>query len=138
MPPDFCYSNAMFFKLFLLFTIIPIIELTLLVQIGMKIGIVYTILLVLGTAFVGAYMAKMEGLGVIVRFQKSMMEGIFPAEELIDGAMLLVAGALLVTPGILTDSIGFLLVIPSTRAIIKGWLKRYLKGKFDPMTIDQI
>ena len=128
----------MFFKLFLLFTIIPIIELTLLVKIGMQIGVFYTVLLVLGTAFVGAYMAKMEGLGVIVRFQRSMMEGIFPAEEMIDGAMLLVAGALLITPGILTDIIGFLLVIPSTRAIIKVWLKRYLKGKFDRMTIHHV
>jgi UPF0716 protein FxsA len=128
----------MFFKLFLLFTIIPIIELTLLVKIGMEIGIYYTVLLVLGTAFVGAYMAKMEGLGVIVRFQRNMMEGIFPAEEMIDGAMLLVAGALLITPGILTDIIGFLLVIPSTRAVIKVWLKRYLKGKFDRMTIHHI
>lgn len=128
----------MFFKLFLLFTIIPIIELTLLVKIGMEIGIYYTVLLVLGTAFVGAYMAKMEGLGVIVRFQRNMMEGIFPAEEMIDGAMLLVAGALLITPGILTDVVGFLLVIPSTRAVIKVWLKRYLKGKFDRMTIHHI
>ena len=128
----------MFFKLFLLFTIIPIIELTLLVKIGMEIGIYYTVLLVLGTAFIGAYMAKMEGLGVIVRFQRNMMEGIFPAEEMIDGAMLLVAGALLITPGILTDVVGFLLVIPSTRAVIKVWLKRYLKGKFDRMTIHHI
>ena len=138
MPVYFCYSGAMFFKLFLLFTIIPIIELTLLVKIGMEIGIYYTVLLVLGTAFIGAYMAKMEGLGVIVRFQRNMMEGIFPAEEMIDGAMLLVAGALLITPGILTDIIGFLLVIPSTRAVIKVWLKRYLKGKFDRMTIHHI
>jgi UPF0716 protein FxsA len=104
----------------------------------MEIGIYYTVLLVLGTAFVGAYMAKMEGLGVIVRFQRNMMEGIFPAEEMIDGAMLLVAGALLITPGILTDVVGFLLVIPSTRAVIKVWLKRYLKGKFDRMTIHHI
>jgi UPF0716 protein FxsA len=138
MPANFCYSGAMFFKLFLLFTIIPIIELTLLVKIGMEIGIYYTVLLVLGTAFIGAYMAKMEGLGVIVRFQRNMMEGIFPAEEMVDGAMLLVAGALLITPGILTDVVGFLLVIPSTRAVIKVWLKRYLKGKFDRMTIHHI
>ncbi len=128
----------MFFKLFLLFTIVPIIELTLLVKIGMEIGIYYTVLLVLGTAFIGAYMAKMEGLGVIVRFQRNMLEGIFPAEEMIDGAMLLVAGALLITPGILTDVVGFLLVIPSTRAVIKVWLKRYMKGRFDRMTIHRI
>ncbi|MCP3676969.1 MAG: FxsA family protein [Deltaproteobacteria bacterium] len=138
MPVNFCYSQTMFFKLFLLFTIVPIIELTLLVKIGMEIGIYYTVLLVLGTAFIGAYMAKMEGLGVIVRFQRNMLEGIFPAEEMIDGAMLLVAGALLITPGILTDVVGFLLVIPSTRAVIKVWLKRYMKGRFDRMTIHRI
>jgi len=128
----------MFFKLFLLFTVIPLIELTLLVKIGMSIGIFYTILLVFCTACVGAYMAKMEGLGVIARFQRNMATGVFPAEELIDGAMLLVAGALLITPGILTDVVGFLLVIPASRAIIKVWLKQYLKTKIETTTIRRI
>jgi UPF0716 protein FxsA len=119
----------MLFKLFLIFTIIPLIELAILVKIALYIGIFYTIAIVIGTAVLGAYMAKMEGLSVIFRFQKNMLEGIFPAEEILDGAMLLVAGAFLVTPGVLTDIIGFLIVIPASRAIIKGWIKGYLRGK---------
>jgi UPF0716 protein FxsA len=119
----------MLFKLFLLFTIIPLIELAILVKIAMHIGIFYTIAIVIGTAVLGAYMVRMEGLSVILRFQKNMLEGIFPAEEILDGAMLLVAGSLLVTPGILTDIIGFLIVFPASRAVIKGWIKRYLRGK---------
>jgi len=117
----------MFFKLFLIFTVVPVIELALLIKIGTVIGTLNTIMLVIFTAMLGAYLVKMEGIGVITRFQQNMMEGRFPAEEIFDGALILIAGALLVTPGVTTDMIGFLLVIPASRLIIKQYLKKYIQ-----------
>jgi UPF0716 protein FxsA len=117
----------MFFKLFLLFTLIPVIELSLLIEIGSYIGILNTIVIVILTAIIGAYMVRMEGMGVMYRIQKSMQEGMFPGEELISAAMILVAGALLLTPGFFTDIIGFLMVIPVTRKYITNIIKKYIK-----------
>lgn len=125
----------MFFKLFLLFTIIPVIELTILIKIGTLIGTLNTVLLVLFTAMAGAYLVRMEGMGVIYRFQQNMQEGRFPAEEILDGAMILVAGALLVTPGVATDIIGFLLVFPSSRRMIKISLRRYIERRISRVNI---
>ncbi len=125
----------MFAKLFLLFTIIPIIELTLLIKVGSYIGAINTILVVILTAAIGAYMVKMEGIGIMYRIQKNMQEGIFPAEEILDGAMILVAGCLLVTPGILTDIIGFSFVFPMSRMAIKRLLRRYIDKKIATMNV---
>ncbi len=125
----------MFFKLFLLFTIIPVIELTILIKIGTLIGTLNTVMLVIFTAMAGAYLVRMEGLGVIYRFQQNMQEGRFPAEEILDGAMILVAGALLVTPGVATDIIGFLLVFPSSRRVIKISLRRYIERRISTINI---
>jgi len=117
----------MFFKLFLLFTLIPVIELSLLIEIGSYIGIFNTIVIVIFTAIIGAYMVRMEGMGVMYRIQKNMQEGVFPGEELISGAMILVAGALLLTPGFFTDIIGFLMVIPVTRKYISNLIRKYIE-----------
>jgi UPF0716 protein FxsA len=119
----------MFFKLFLLFTLIPVIELALLIKVGSYIGTFNTIAIVILTAVVGAYMVKMEGLGVMYRIQQNMHEGIFPAEELINGMMILLAGALLLTPGFFTDAIGFLMVFPLSRNYIKRIARRYIEKK---------
>jgi UPF0716 protein FxsA len=119
----------MFFRLFLLFAIIPAVELALLIYAGSHIGVLNTIAIVLLTAIVGAYMVRQEGLGVVYRIQSNLASGVFPAEELIDGAMVLVAGALLLTPGFITDALGFLMVIPATRGILKDVLKRFLKKR---------
>lgn len=120
----------MFGRLLLLFLIIPVVELALLIKIGTVIGTLNTILLVVSTAFVGAFLVKTEGLNVIQRFQGNLNHGVFPAEEIFDGAMILVAGALLVTPGILTDLVGFVLVIPPTRAVIKKFIRKIIEKKF--------
>jgi len=117
----------MFFKLFLLFTLIPVIELSLLIEIGSYIGIMNTIVIVILTAIVGAYMVRMEGMSVMYNIQRNMQEGMFPGEELISAAMILVAGALLLTPGFFTDIIGFLMVIPVTRKYITNLIKKYIK-----------
>lgn len=119
----------MLFKLFLVFTIVPAIELVLLIVIGTHIGTLNTIAIVLATGFLGAYMVRAEGLNVLTRLQRTVAEGGFPGEDILDGVMVLVSGALLITPGIITDVVGFLVVIPQTRELIKNALKNYLKGK---------
>ena len=119
----------MLFKLFLLFTIVPAVELALLITIGTHIGTLNTIAIVIATGFIGAYMVRAEGLSVVTRLQRTMAEGAFPGEEILDGVMVLVSGALLITPGVMTDILGFLIVIPQTREPIKRVVKVYLKGK---------
>jgi UPF0716 protein FxsA len=126
----------MFLKLFLVFALVPAIELALLIQVGSYIGIANTIFIILLTATVGAYLVRSEGTGVMFRLQKNMQEGVFPGEELIDGAMILVSGALLLTPGFFTDVIGFLMVLPFTRGHIKNIAKRYLKKRIKPDEIE--
>jgi UPF0716 protein FxsA len=125
----------MFFKLFLIFAVIPMVELALLIKVGSIIGTMNTIIIVILTAVIGAYMVRMEGLGVWFRIQKSLMEGIFPAEELIDGIMILIAGAVLLTPGFVTDIIGFLMVFPLSRGFIKNILKKYFENRISHIHI---
>ncbi len=125
----------MLFKLFLIFAVVPIIELSVLIYAGSRIGTLNTIAMILLTAVVGAYMVRLEGLGVLYRIQRDLNEGIFPAEEIINGAMILVAGALLLTPGFFTDLAGFLMVIPATRELIKPTLKKYLRKRISDISI---
>ncbi len=121
----------MFFKLFLLFVIFPVAEIAILIKIGTLIGIFNTVALILVTALAGAYMVKMEGMDVIYRFQENILKGVPPTEEIFDGLLVLMAGALLLTPGILTDFIGFLCVFPPSRGLIKAWLKRYIRRRIE-------
>jgi UPF0716 protein FxsA len=126
----------MFFKLFLIFAIVPVIELSVLIYVGSYIGTLNTIVIILLTAVVGAYMVRMEGIGVLYRIQRDLKnEAVFPAEELINGAMILVAGALLLTPGFFTDLAGFLMVFPATRELIKPPLKKYLSKRVSDIHI---
>lgn len=119
----------MFFKLFLIFALIPVIELALLIKIGSYIGVLNTVIVVILTAVAGAYMVRAEGISVMYRIQQNMNQGVFPGDELINGAMILVAGALLLTPGFFTDVIGFLFVIPVSRAFFNKLIKRYIQNK---------
>ena len=119
----------MFFYLLLLFILIPVIEIALLIEVGSMIGTGNTIAVILLTAVIGAYMVKHEGLGVMYRLQQNMNQGTFPAEEMINGMMILVSGALLLTPGFFTDVIGFLMVIPVTRNLIKRIARRIIEKK---------
>jgi UPF0716 protein FxsA len=119
----------MFFKLFLIFAVIPVIELALLIKIGSVIGTLNTIIIVILTAIVGAYMVKLEGMVVMYRIQENMQQGTFPAEELINGMMILMAGVLLLTPGFFTDVVGFLMVFPVSRGVIKRIAGRYIKKR---------
>ncbi len=114
----------------MLFSIIPVVELAILIKIGTLIGTLNTIAIVVFTALLGAYLVRREGLSVAYRLQRNLQQGIFPAEELIDGALILVSGALLLTPGVLTDIAGFTMVLAPSRRVIKKYLKGYLKKRF--------
>ncbi len=120
----------MFLRLFLLFTCIPLVELYLLLQIGSVIGAVNTFLLVIITGVLGAYLAQQEGIRTLERIRTLMARGEMPGEPLIDALLILVAGFVLITPGILTDLLGFLMLIPATRAPIRRWIKGQLERKF--------
>jgi len=121
----------MLIKLILLFTIVPFIELTLLIEIGSRIGTLNTIIIVIVTGIIGAFMARIAGLTVFLKIQENLREGVFPRDELFDGVLILMSGAFLLTPGLLTDALGFFLLIPFGRRVVKGWLKEILKRRID-------
>lgn len=120
----------MLLKLFLCFTIIPVIELYLLIEIGTVIGGLNTVLLVIATGFAGAWLARMEGMHIMMKVRANLQQGIMPAEELIDALIIFVAGVVLITPGFITDAFGLLLLWPVTRKKFK----QMLRNKFNKMT----
>lgn len=105
--------------LLLLFIIVPAVELGVLIQVGSVLGTWPTLGLIVFTGILGAYLARMQGLSVLSRAQQQMSRGELPAGSLADGVMILIAAALLMTPGILTDAIGFALLVPALRNRIK-------------------
>ena len=119
----------MLLGLFFLFTLVPLIELYLLIRLGTSIGGVETIAIVIGTGVAGGLLAKSQGLAVLDRMRAELNQGRLPAESLLDGLLILIAGAMLVTPGLLTDGLGLLLLIPWSRKAIKSWLKRKMQEK---------
>lgn len=117
----------MFIRLLLLFVIIPLVEIALLIEIGSHIGTLATIALILGTGVLGASLAHRQGLEVLRRIQAKVSQGMMPDEELFDGVLILGAGILLLTPGLLTDITGIVLLVPTSRAVIKKWLRGFLQ-----------
>ncbi len=121
----------MFIRLLLLFTLVPLIELTLLIEIGQKIGLWNTIAIVVLTGFIGAALARSEGFGIISRIQSELASGQLPGDSLIDGALVLAGALLLLTPGLITDAFGFALLLPFSRAFVKIYLKKYFSRKIN-------
>lgn len=109
--------------LILLFTVVPITELALLIRVGQYAGVGYTLGIVIITGVTGAYLAKMQGLIILRRIQEDINHGIMPTDKLFDGVLILLGGILLLTPGFITDIIGFMGLIPFTRNLFKRWLK---------------
>lgn len=101
--------------LFLLLIVIPICELLLLLEVGSRIGVLPTLALVVTTAFIGINVLRMQGFATFNRAQRRLQAGELPGQELVDGFMLAVGGALLLAPGFITDTIGFILLLPWTR-----------------------
>jgi UPF0716 protein FxsA len=116
----------MFLKLLILFIVIPIIEIAILVKIGTLIGFWPTMLIVIATGILGATLTRIQGFLVLTRIRTELQMGRMPAEELIDGLLILLGGILLLTPGLLTDLMGFLMLIQWSRKLFKKWLgKRF-------------
>ncbi len=121
----------MFIRLLLLFTLVPLIELALLIEIGQKIGLWNTIAIVVLTGFIGAALARSEGFGIISRIQNELASGQLPGDSLIDGALVLAGALLLLTPGLITDAFGFALLLPFSRAFVKIYLKKHFSRKIN-------
>lgn len=117
----------MFKILAILLIVIPVVELWGLITVGQWIGAWYTLGLVILTGVAGAWLAKKEGLQTIrlVRLQLSKNE--IPGQALMDGICILIGGAVLLTPGFFTDAVGFFLLIPYTRNIVKAWMKNWFE-----------
>lgn len=110
--------------LLLLLIIVPAMEIGVLILSGNTIGVIPTILLIILTGILGAALAKREGLNAIRTAQLQASQGQVPGSVLLDGICILVGGVVLLTPGFITDAMGFLLLIPQTRAIFKGFLQK--------------
>ncbi|MFC6669464.1 FxsA family protein [Marinobacterium aestuariivivens] len=112
--------------LFLLFIVMPIVEITVLIKVGQIIGTWYTVGLVLLSAFIGVNMLRYQGLTTLSRAQQRLNAGEVPAREMVEGIVLAVGGALLVTPGFVTDVIGFCCLVPQIRQLVASTLiKRF-------------
>ncbi len=118
-------------RLLLLFLITPVVELAILIKVGEWIGSWSTIGLIIATGLTGSFLARREGFSVWRRFNQRLQQGGLPGEELVDGMIILVAGALLITPGVLTDVFGFIGLIPLTRTPLRQLLIRRLKQRLD-------
>ncbi|MCZ4309179.1 FxsA family protein [Vibrio atlanticus] len=108
----------MFPILLLLFIFVPIIEIGLFIQVGGFLGLWPTITLVLITAFVGASLVRSQGIQTLMSVQGRLQQGEMPAQQILEGVMLAVAGVLLLTPGFMTDALGMLVLLPAPRAMI--------------------
>jgi len=114
-------------RLFLLFTVVPLVELYLLIAVGRVLGPMATIGLVLVTGAVGAWFARLEGARVIRRWQEAMARQQIPKDGVIDGFLIFIGGLMLITPGILTDIAGLSMVMPPTRRVIAGFVRRWVE-----------
>ena len=114
-------------RLVILFIIVPLVELAILIYLGTLIGALYTILIVVATGFAGALLARYQGLATLSRIRDSVQRGFVPSDDLFQGGLILVGGLLLLTPGIITDLVGFALLIPQTRRIITKWVRSFIQ-----------
>ena len=121
----------MFTKLLILFVFVPVLELYILIEAGQTIGIMATLALIILTGIAGAWLARSQGVEVLQKIQMETSRGEMPAGTLIDGALILVGGLLLLTPGFFTDALGFSFLVPLTRELwrsgLKAWLERQIR-----------
>jgi len=127
----------MLYYLFFLLIILPIVEIAILVRIGLATEWWVPILIVLATGLAGSALARWQGWKVLDRIREDMGAGRVPADSLIDGFLVLVAGILFMLPGVLTDIVGIVLLIPPTRELVKrgviAWFKRKVEIRVGPM-----
>ena len=126
----------MFAALALLFLVVPFLELFVLLRVGGAIGALPTIALLVAVSVVGAWLVKREGIGVARRAQEQVRRGTVPTTELVDGVLILFAGALLLTPGFLTDVLGVLLLLPPVRVALRASARRQLAKRVRVVEVD--
>jgi UPF0716 protein FxsA len=112
----------------LLFLVVPIAELYVIVQVASEIGVGSTLLLLIVISVLGAWLSKREGVGVMRRLQRTVAEGRVPSAEIVDGALILFAGALMLTPGFLSDCLALVLLFPPTRGGIRRLIVRRIRA----------
>ena len=123
-------------RLALLFVIVPVIELVLLIQLGQIIGLIPTLALVVTTGVAGAYLARLEGLRTLWKLRADLARGKLPGQALMDGVSILIGGAFLLTPGVLTDVLGFSLLLPPTRRLLQKQVRKRLEKALTDGTLD--
>ena len=121
--------------LFLAIVLIPAIEIAILLVVGQTIGVPLTFLIIIATGILGAYLANQQGLAAIRNVQDRLQRGSMPGDALLDGICILIGGTLLLTPGFVTDLVGFLLLAPPSRNYFKAWLAKIFKNRIDKGTI---
>jgi len=119
-------STRMALVLILVFLVAPLVELAVIVQVAGSVGIANTIGLLVAVSLLGGWLAKREGLGVLRRIQAALDRGQAPSTEVVDGGLILLAGALMIAPGFISDALALLLLFPPTRAIIRVPVLRYV------------
>jgi len=121
------------FRIFLiLFITIPLVEIAILINIGKIIGAGYTIALVIGTAFLGVSLLRIQGISTLAKVQSNIAKGQLPATELIEGLILLISGVLLLTPGFFTDMLGFLMLVPILRQrLAETFFVNFMKNRIN-------
>lgn len=122
--------------LLLVFVVFPIVEIALLIAVGRQFGLAGMVALVVGTGIVGAAVARTQGIRSLQRVIQTARAGHFPGEELLDGAMTLAGGILLIAPGLLSDLLGLAALLPGTRHLLKAWLRRAVRRRLQPGAIE--
>ncbi len=120
--------------LVLVFLVVPLVELWVIVQVARSVGIGSTIGLLILVSVVGAWLLRTQGLGVLGRVQSQLAQGRMPGRELLDGLLVVVGGALMLTPGFVTDGIGLALLVPPTRALVRTLLVRHWRNRVTVVT----
>lgn len=128
----------MFVRLILFFTLVPITELFLLLFVGQRIGITYTLIIILITGLTGVLLAKSQGFAVIRKLREQLSWGQLPGDELIEGLFILVGSLFLLTPGLITDVMGLILLLPFTRRPIREYSKKKIRRALDKGSINLV
>ncbi len=115
--------------IFLIFIIVPLVEITIFISIGSEIGIINTVAIILFTALLGIFLVRRRGINLLFNAQKNMSKGTMPTEEIKGGIFLLISGLLLITPGFFTDLIGFSMFLKPVQNFVALKAKNYFKSK---------
>ena len=125
----------MFLRLLLLFTLVPLVELAILIQVGKYVGVLPTVVLVAATGAAGAALARRQGLQALGRLQRALASGSFPGNEIYSAVLILAGGLLLLTPGLITDLAGLAFLAPGSRNLIQSCLMKAVRRRLDSRAV---